>query len=588
MTSVLASLFGNREGLGIEVTPEQTTIAQLENSGGRLRLRHLLSAATPAGAIVDGRVEDPRAVAATIQDLMATARLKARPVATAIPAREAVIRLFNLPADLQGAELRAVVLNQEAELYLPYPREEAYVDFQPLEAFVDPGGVRRQEILLVAAQYSVVNSYTEAIRRAGLEVAAVDIASFALTRALQGELQRFSPEEAVALVVLQADSTEINILFRGICQFSRTVSLGTWELRQLLERSKLLKPAGAAERQYAQEEALRRVLLDLAEEIRRSLDFYQAQGEGVPRVAQVLLAGSGADIPRLDQFLSQRLLLPVSRVDPLSALALPAQSVGEPYRAGVGAALGLGARSLKFPEKQPSAIFVPEINFLKDTAVAAASNGYVPALNTATEGIASIDPLLIAAAVPLVSLAVVAALSLIINAQVSSKEATLAELDGKITLLDRQLADVRQLKSDIEAERRRVEAVVDLFDLSRPWSAVLEDLRRRVPKGLWIESLESSHTKTGDTINIQGEALRFEEVAAFQLTLKDSPFIADAQLEDADKKDAKDARPATVAYKMQVRLNARKLRELMTALEQTGSAGLLEKLRRVQQEKLVR
>ncbi len=363
MASVFANLFGSKGGIGIEINSEQVTIAQLEKRGSRLRLKHLVSAPTPANSVVDGRVEDPQAVGSVIQDLVATHRLKGLPVSTAIPGREAVIRLIKLPADLQADELREVVLNQEAELYLPFPREEAFVDFQPLDSAIDPDGVKRQEVLLVAAQHSVVNSYTEAIRRANLNVRTVDIASFALIRALRNQLLQYSPDEAIALVILQAEGTEISILIKGVPQFSRTVNLGTWEFREVLSRTLDLPPnqatsllqsltpsvsgAGAEDQSFSGRgvAALRRVLTELAEEIQRSLDFYLSQGNVAP-VAQVLLAGSGANISQLDQFLSQRLTLPVTQINPLSILALPENSIPEESRAGVGIALGLGLRSL--------------------------------------------------------------------------------------------------------------------------------------------------------------------------------------------------------------------------------------------------
>jgi type IV pilus assembly protein PilM len=91
--------------------------------------------------------------------------------------------------------------------------------------------------------------------------------------------------------------------------------------------------------------ALRRLLGELADEVQRSLDFYLSQGDVAP-VTQVLLAGSGASINQLDQFLSQRLALPVALIDPLAVLALPEDSVPEESRAGVGIALGLGLRYL--------------------------------------------------------------------------------------------------------------------------------------------------------------------------------------------------------------------------------------------------
>ncbi len=355
-------------GLGIEITQDQITVAQLvRRAGQQYDLKHLVSAPTPSGAVVEGRVEDTAAVSAILQDLFQSNNIKAKQVATAIPTREAVIRLIPLPADLQAAELREVVLNQEAELYLPFPRNEAYVDYQPLEEVVDPDGVRRQEVLLTAAPRSIVESYIQAIEQADLTPQVVDISSFALIRAVRSKLLEFSPEEALALVVIQAEATELSILVKGIPRFTRTIPIGTWEFKETLSRALDLPPGQAAsllqsltpplssqgkgntdDQSFSGrgQAALRRILTELTEEIQRSLDFYLSQGEVAP-LSQLLLAGPGATMNQMDQYLSQRLNLPATRLDPVSILALPDNiAVAEEIRPSIGTVLGLGLRNL--------------------------------------------------------------------------------------------------------------------------------------------------------------------------------------------------------------------------------------------------
>jgi len=68
-----------------------------------------------------------------------------------LPYRESLVRLIPLPAELDDQEVREMVLNHEAGLYLPYPREEADVDYQKLGYFVDEDGLKVQ-VLLVATR----------------------------------------------------------------------------------------------------------------------------------------------------------------------------------------------------------------------------------------------------------------------------------------------------------------------------------------------------------------------------------------------------------------------------------------------------
>ena len=90
--------------------------------------------------------------------------------------------------------------------------------------------------------------------------------------------------------------------------------------------------------------AMLRVLGELSDELRRSIDFYLNQGEDL-EVAQLLLAGPGASIGQLDEFFSQRLSLPASQVDPIESLALEmSEDIPDIQRPGLGVVIGLGLR----------------------------------------------------------------------------------------------------------------------------------------------------------------------------------------------------------------------------------------------------
>jgi type IV pilus assembly protein PilM len=92
--------------------------------------------------------------------------------------------------------------------------------------------------------------------------------------------------------------------------------------------------------------AMLRILGELADELRRSIDFYLNQGEDM-EVAQLLLAGPGAAIGQLDEFFAQRLSLPASQVDPISALSLEtADDIPPEQRSGLATVIGFGLREV--------------------------------------------------------------------------------------------------------------------------------------------------------------------------------------------------------------------------------------------------
>ncbi|MCA1994208.1 MAG: pilus assembly protein PilM [Coleofasciculus sp. S288] len=356
----------SKKGVGIELAPERINIAQLRKQGQGFKVVTLYSQEVPEGIFQDGKIGDVPALAELIRAALAESKIKAEHVATAVPMREAVIRIIPIPAELDDQELRDMVLNHEAGLYLPYPREEVDLDYQKLGFFTDEDGIEKVQVLLVATKREVTDTYLETFQQAGLQLDVLEINSFALIRTMREQLRQFTPQEAAVLVDIEFDSTEIAIIVEGVPQFSRTVPIGTYQLQSALSRAMNLPTSRNTELLQGMTipntpadgirtgatginpgmAALLRVLGELADELRRSIDFYLNQSDNL-EVAQLLLAGPGGGIGQLDEFFTQRLSLPTTQVDPVAALSLEVdQEIPPVQRPGLGTVLGLGLREV--------------------------------------------------------------------------------------------------------------------------------------------------------------------------------------------------------------------------------------------------
>ena len=99
--------------------------------GRGLSWQTLATVPVPEGLFQEGQITDIAGMAELIQSVLADNKLKVKRVATAVAGgRDTVTRIIPIPAELNDQELREMVLNQEAGLYLPFPREEADVDYQ--------------------------------------------------------------------------------------------------------------------------------------------------------------------------------------------------------------------------------------------------------------------------------------------------------------------------------------------------------------------------------------------------------------------------------------------------------------------------
>lgn len=362
----LSNLLGrSNKGVGIELASDRINIVQMRKQRQGLKVESLRTFPVPEGIIIDGQINDSPRMAEIIQAAIAESKIKASRVATCIPGRDAIVRVVPVPAELDNQELREMVLNHEAALYLPYPREEADVDYQKLGYFVDEDGIEKVQVLLVATRKELTDTYINTFAEAGLIVDVLEINSFALIRTIRDQLRLFGSQEAAVLVDIEFDSTEIAIIINGVPHFSRTVPIGTYQLQAALSRAMNLptsrdmdmlmdmtipaQPAdvnktGLTGANPGMGQMLK-VLGELSDELRRSIDFYINQSEEL-EVAQILLAGIGGGLQQLDEFFTQRLGFPTTQIDPIRDLSLQvdAEKYSPVQRPGLGIVLGLGMR----------------------------------------------------------------------------------------------------------------------------------------------------------------------------------------------------------------------------------------------------
>jgi type IV pilus assembly protein PilM len=255
-----------------------------------------------------------------------------------------------------------LMLNHEAGLYLPYPQEQADIDYQTLEHFIDEDGIDKVRVLLVATRKDITQAYLDTFEQAGLTLDTLEINSFALIRTIREQLQLLEPTEAAVLVDIEFDSTEITIVINGVPQFSRTIPIGTYQLQTALSKdmnlpisrnTDLLESVIIPEKSRITGDdididSMLNVLRELSDELSRTINFYINQGVNM-EVVQLFLAGPGAGIQQLDEFLTKKLGLPTIPIDPFTCLSLSADIEEYPLmkRPGLGIVLGLGIRGVK-------------------------------------------------------------------------------------------------------------------------------------------------------------------------------------------------------------------------------------------------
>jgi type IV pilus assembly protein PilM len=270
----------------------------------------------PDGAVRAGAVQDGQAVTAAVKQLWASHRFHGRRVVLGLANPQVVVRetaVLNLP----DRELRRSLPFQVQDA-LPMPVQRCVLDFHPVQRSAGAETVRG---LLIAAPKDAVLAAVHAVERAGLHVARVDLAAFALIRAASGV-----DGQVEAMVDIGARVTTVVVHSDGRPVIVRTVPRGGAEITEtiadrlgggLADAESVKRRIGMrAELDLETAELIRDAGRPVVSEIRGSLAYLNA-ADPQARVTRIVLSGGGSLLPGFADALAGQFDIDVRPADPV-------------------------------------------------------------------------------------------------------------------------------------------------------------------------------------------------------------------------------------------------------------------------------
>ncbi len=329
MALSLSALFSKKAPplVGVDLSSSSVKLVEL-GQGERLPMKLLRYAIEPVerGAIVDGAIEKPEAVADSLRTALGKAGFKAKQVALALPSAAVITKKILLAGDLRDEDYE-VQVESEASQYIPFPIEEVNLDFQILgQAENSPEEV---EVLLAASRREKVEDRVSIAEMAGTEPVVMDVEPYAI-RATLDHVTAFLPNggqgQIVAVVVIGQNATYVSIVLNGQTIFEREQSLGGNQLTQDIvrmygvtyEEAEHKKRTGDLPDSY-DEEILRPFVQQGAMDISRTLQFFFTSTP-YSRVDQIYLAGGSAVLPGFAQEVAQQTQVPTELFSPFQGM----------------------------------------------------------------------------------------------------------------------------------------------------------------------------------------------------------------------------------------------------------------------------
>ncbi|KIG18257.1 Type IV pilus biogenesis protein PilM [Enhygromyxa salina] len=327
-----------RQCIGLDIGSSSVKLVQVKASRKSFSLQNFGIEPLPPGAIVDGAIANPGAVADSIRNLSKRIHLRGKDIALAVSGNSVIVRRLHIPA-MQGPAL-AEQMEWEVKQNIPFARDEVIVDWEVLVPRTSDG---QMEVVLVAAKREIVEQYFEAVKAAGLNPVVVDTDAFAMQNAIESATG-FTDNETVAVINIGAHFSTIVIVSSGKPVFHRNLAAGgdtfTEAIRHRLavgmDGAEAYKVGGGGSVGAAEvvPQEVHRVLAQVSEQVssefQRTIDFYLGDAVGA-NLARVFLTGGSALVPQLPKAIQDRARVPVAIFDPFASIAVDAKRFDVEY-----------------------------------------------------------------------------------------------------------------------------------------------------------------------------------------------------------------------------------------------------------------
>ncbi|MEP6481576.1 MAG: type IV pilus assembly protein PilM [Rhodoglobus sp.] len=314
-------------------------------------LRHY-SIALPAGAVSRGEVIEKATVSTALKQLWSRGKFSSKDAVLGIGNARVFARNLSVPT--MSLELIRESLPFQVQDMIPFPAEDAVLDFYPIsESNGDSGPVVNG--VLVAAVRDAVLGNVNAAQLAGINVLDVDLIPFALARTfLRGSLSAGTS----AVVDLGANTTTVVVSTDGVPQFLRIIPTGGSDLTTALSnklgvdiaQAELMKCSVGVAPNRQEDRAIGSATTELTAELmnslRTTLAFFANSNQASP-IGRIVLTGGGAGLPGFATALAEFTRMPVTIGDPLEAVTVTggaqrsslANGTGTPFAVAIGLAL---------------------------------------------------------------------------------------------------------------------------------------------------------------------------------------------------------------------------------------------------------
>jgi type IV pilus assembly protein PilM len=296
-----------------------------------------------------------------IRRALKAGNFKHKRVILAVPGQSVFVRNRLLPP-VQESRL-AQIVQYEIQQQIPFPLDQIALDYQVIKRTE----TKEYDVMMSAIKVDTVDTFAGVILDSKLKIDAVDVSPVATYNwLLQNKELSKEAGETSACIDIGASTTDIFIERDGEFRFTRSLTIAGNHITEAIkdalgvpyQEAERLKttvgrvpldsegPPDASTQEGKVGAVIGEVLGRLSHEINRSFGFFRTQSGGSP-VAKVVLCGGSAVLRNMQQFMAERLEVPVTLANPFANLAIaPSAATAQSVPHLLPTCLGLALRNV--------------------------------------------------------------------------------------------------------------------------------------------------------------------------------------------------------------------------------------------------
>lgn len=315
--------------IGVDISSTSVKVLELSVKNNRYWVESYALVPLPEGSVVEKNILNPEAVGDALERAVNLANVQSTDVALAVPTSMVITKIIEMDADMNDDE-REIQIRDDAEQYIPFPLDEASLDFEVLpDRLANPN---RVNVLLVATRIENVEARAEALELGGLTPKIADVESFAIENAFKVFSDTLPMGvNTVGILDIGHTMTTLSVMQNNKVIYTREQVFGGKQLTQEIQNCYGLsfEEAGRAKKSRTLPddydiEVLEPFLEAVVQQAARSLQFFFSSSQ-FNEIDHILLAGGNANIPGLAKLLQQKLGYRVTIANPFLQMGFSPQ-----------------------------------------------------------------------------------------------------------------------------------------------------------------------------------------------------------------------------------------------------------------------